>query len=170
LSRNRINRRLKVLQHIPDLDKKKGEDQMKAFMITVACLTFAELLPIPSFSAPMMPWNPLTIEGTIEEVTWVPTETVKGIPGWSGSAAHDRTFPAHYKVILANIIVPKKTKAFDPPSYKSGDTVTIKLNHDKDDGYLKSGMRIKVVDYKESGDEGGEWTYFKSVEILSQGE
>lgn len=84
-----------------------------------------------------------------------------------GSARQDRTFPAHYKVKLANIIVPP-TAHEQYPFYKNGDSTNVRLNHEEDDGYLKPGMRIKITDYQRGGDEGGEWSRFKGVEILSQ--
>jgi len=110
--------------------------------------------------------NPVTIEGTVVEVSWIPLKTAKGIPGMFGSARRDRTFPAHYKVKLANIVV-SETAHEQYPFYKNGASANVSLNHEEDDGYLKPGMRIKITDYQQGGDEGGEWSRFKGVEILS---
>jgi len=131
----------------------------------IYCLFYAVLFTTLAFSAPMPSWNPITIEGTVGEISWCPMETAKSNPGSWGSARHDRTFPAHYNVKLSDIVVPKKSHPLDP-HYKNGDTIDIELNHEEDDGYLKRGMRIKVVDYRIGGDEGGTWTFFKSLEIL----
>ena len=53
--------------------------------------------------------------------------------------------------------------------FKSGETIEIKLNHPKDDNFLENNMRVRIIDFKMSGDEGGMTTTFKKIEILHDG-
>ncbi len=121
-----------------------------------------------SFASPMIPYGPMTIEGTIQEITWVPEKSEKGEPGMSGSLGIDRTFPACYIIILTNTVIDNSKIKDDPYrlSYKSGEMLRVSIRHKKNDGFLKKGMRIRVVDYEVNGDEGGVWSSFDRVEIV----
>ena len=124
------------------------------------------ILPNAAFSAPMPEIGPMTIEGNVEEVTWSPETHIKGIPGMSGTAGVDRTFPAHYKVTLTNTDIDISEDSWEKEKFKSGNTVEIVIYHKKDDGFLKKGMRIKVLDYRINGDEGGYWYSFSKIEVI----
>jgi hypothetical protein len=94
------------------------------------------------------------VEGTVKSVSGAPSQAVKGIPGMSGSAGVDRTFPARYTVTMTRTTVTVGPGSDRCPC-KSGDDITLTLDHANDDGYLKAGMTIKVLDYTMQGDEGG---------------
>lgn len=83
----------------------------------------------------------------------------------SGSAGVDRTMPARYVVTLVNVSVEGKG-AGKPRMLKEDGRAEITLPHDRNDGFLKKGMRIAVIGYLERGDEGGTWTSFERIEIL----
>lgn len=116
-------------------------------------------------AAPLPPMQPVTIEGTIVSVAWTPARQLKGIPLMSGSAGLDRTMPARYVVTLADVSFKGKGTGKSRLLKEDGKAEII-LNHDRDDGFLKKGMRIAVIGYVERGDEGGTWTGFERIEIL----
>ena len=119
-----------------------------------------------AFSAPMMPIATMTITGTIESISWYPAQFVPGEPGMSGSAGGDRVIPSHYVVLLVDTTVEARGEGHVP--YHSGDAIRIKLNHPADDGYLQSGMKVRIVDFRMGGDEGGIHTSFEAIDILSR--
>ncbi|MFH1037666.1 MAG: hypothetical protein V1789_03220 [PVC group bacterium] len=53
--------------------------------LSVALPMLSVLLVSPSFSAPRIPIDPMTIEGTIQEISWHPSSFSQGIPGMSGT-------------------------------------------------------------------------------------
>jgi hypothetical protein len=120
-----------------------------------------------TFGAPMKPIAVPAIEGTIKSVSWSAEKIVKASPGMSGSAGVDRTFPARYTVTLTKTTV-TANPATDSCPYKSGEDITVTLNHEKDDGFLKVGMSAKILDYTMQGDEGGFRTTFSKIEILKE--
>lgn len=85
----------------------------------------------------------------------------------SGSAGIDRTIPARYVVTLVDVSVEGKG-AGKPWMLQEGGRAEIIVNHDRDDGFLRKGMRIAVIGYLERGDEGGTWTSFEKIQILGE--
>jgi hypothetical protein len=137
---------------------------MKKF-IFIAIFHMISFLSINSFSAPMLERAPVTIEGTVREISWNPEEFIKGDPHAWGSARHDRTIPAHYTVTLFDIIVTGKN--LGESLYKDGGELhNLYIKRKRNDEFLIPGMRIKVIDFQRRGDEGGDWTYYSSIEIL----
>ena len=118
-------------------------------------------------SAPLPPMQPVTVKGTIVSVFWSPAGQLKGIPQMSGSAGIDRMFPARYVVTLADVTIEGK-EADKRAILKGADSAEIMLNHDRNDGFLKRGMRIVVFNYSQRGDEGGTWTSFDRIEIMGK--
>lgn len=130
-----------------------------AFIISVIGFgQFAQAVPMP-------PMATMTIEGTIEKISWHAEQTVKGRPGISGSASRDRTVPAHYKVTLADTKVTAKGSGHVP--FSTGKPIATKLNHPQDDGFLEQGMSVRITGFKLNGDEGGVSTNFEKIEILN---
>jgi len=122
-------------------------------------------------ASPMPPQPELNIEGLVAVVEWVPEITEKGVEGMSGSLGGDRTFPAHYRVELVDCNIALAEGETEPapdswPGQKLGkqEKYSVSLNHPADDGLIKHGMRIKVLGYNQSGDEGGVWTKYKKIE------
>lgn len=122
-------------------------------------------------TAPMAPQPELDIEGLVAIIEWVPEVTEKGVWGMSGSLGGDRTFPAHYEVELVDCNVALAEGEIEPdpdfmPGIKLGkqEKYSVTLNQPADDGFLKRGMRIKVLGYNVSGDEGGVWTKYRKIE------
>jgi len=131
-------------------------------------------------AAPLPPMDPVTIEGTISQVQWMPDTKVKGRPGFSGSLGVDRTVPAHFRITLIDFRGLNKDMAWringimsDPSSNPNADRgqppphLILQLN-DKDPHALKPGMRVRVREYVVGGDEGGTWTRFTKLEIVSK--
>jgi hypothetical protein len=125
-------------------------------------------------ASPMAPMPELDIEGTIASLTWVPEYHEEGMWGMSGSLGGARSFKAAYDAFLVDCKVDysDKTltdaeKSFYPEErIGEGKQMSLTLVHPEDDGYLKVGMRIRVVKYNEFGDEGGVWTRHEKIEIL----
>lgn len=131
---------------------------------------FILMFSMSALASPMAPQPELDIEGVIAEIEWVPEITEKGIWGMSGTLGGDRTFPAHYVIDLIDCEISLAEGQEDfPPEFLRPGTLgkqakySFTLNHPADDGYLGKGMRIKVMGYQVSGDEGGVWTRFRSV-------
>ena len=121
-----------------------------------------------AISAPIIPIT-FTIEGEIKEVVWQPRKFVrKGIPGMSGSLGHDSYSLAQYQIVISDFTI----KADDERSQseverlKRSTEVTLFLTHEKEDGSLKKGMNIKVINYCIKGDEGGNWYGYEKIIIL----
>ena len=150
--------------------------QFRLFMLGIVIIGGATA----TFAAPLPPMDPVTIEGTISQVQWTPDTKVKGRPGFSGSLGVDRIVPAHFRVKLVDFSGLEKALAWringimsDPSSNPNADRgqspphLILQLN-DKDPQALKLGMRIRVRDYDVRGDEGGTWTRFTKLEVLSR--
>ena len=140
---------------------------MRYLLVAVMIVCFA----ISGMAVPMAPQPELDIEGLIAVVEWVPEVTAKGVWGMSGSLGGDRTFPAHYKVELVDCHVVLAEGEIEPPpdslpGQKLGkqNNYSLTLNHPADDAFLKRGMRIKILGYNVSGDEGGIWTTYRKIE------
>jgi hypothetical protein len=123
----------------------------------------------------------VTVDGTIARVYWSPDTPLPGQPGRSGSLGRDRVDPAHFRVQLEryrgldaatawrlNGLVgetgPDNEDRSRPPA-----RLFLKLNHE-DPHALRPGMRIRVRGYSVSGDEGGTWTDYQHLDILSRPE
>lgn len=143
-----------------------------------AILWMAAVLCLASslFSAPLPPVGQADTQGVIESAQWVPQKRQKAIRGMSGSAGLDRTFPAHFVVVLKNWSGPTTRQAAMMNSFvgtaaaggKSGarqERLTVWINT-PDSSLLKSGMTIRVPGYTVSGDEGGTWAHHEPVQVL----
>lgn len=136
------------------------------FLIILLLFTLASSLLFLAETAPIPKTGPLTLEGTIEDVQWSPVLTHKAMPGMSGTLAQERTFPARYRVILRDITIVEALGGYGISVDVDGRVATLLLNHPSDDQFLKKGLRIRVVGYEESGDEGGTWSKHVSIEVL----
>lgn len=141
------------------------------FRIWLNGLIFVSLSAV-TFAAPLPPMKPVTVEGTIVEARWSPSMPHKGQPGFSGSLGNDRVEPAHFHIKLRDYRGVEAAEACRL-NFLLGDTTApqgapefllLKLNHD-DAEALKKGMRLRVVDYRVAGDEGGTWTRYTKLEI-----
>lgn len=126
-------------------------------------------------AAPTRRLPPADISGTIAELNWVPEKKAAGKPGFSGTLGQDRVFPAHFVVTLVNydgvtsatakqlsgLLGDRKGRVQGP------ENLALMLPHE-DKESLKTGMRIRVKQYRISGDEGGTWSHCEKIEILKQ--
>jgi hypothetical protein len=137
----------------------------KIFLVSIGCLVV--LFSNISFTAPLPQMKPIAIEGTIKTIAWIPENHVAAKPGFSGSLGKDRIFPAHYVVELIDTLVENSGSSQGLSNqFKSGENISVTVNHNINDGYLKKGMRIKIYDYKVSGDEGGTWYSFSRIDFI----
>jgi len=122
-----------------------------------------------SISAPIIPIT-FTIEGEIKEVLWQPQRLIhKGIPGMSGSLGHDSYSLAQFRALISNFTIETKDEfsRSEVEKIRSAKEFILFLKHEKDDGFLKKGMNIKVINYCIKGDEGGNWYSYDKIIILS---
>lgn len=131
-------------------------------------------------AAPLPPMKPVTVEGTVEIVQWSPDTKIPGRPGFSGSLGKDRVDPAHFRIKLCdyrgvdptiarrlNALLGEVDTVREPDDDRPPPRLWLKLNND-DPHALVPGMRIRVRNYVVSGDEGGTWTRFDKLDLLSK--
>jgi hypothetical protein len=121
-----------------------------------------------AISAPIIPIT-FTIEGKIKEVVWQPRKFVrKGIPGMSGSLGHDSYSLAQYQIVISDFTITSDDarSQSEVERLKKSTEVTLFLTYEKEDGFLKKGMNIKVINYCIKGDEGGNWYSYEKIIIL----
>jgi len=141
--------------------------------IELCLLCFASLL----LSAPVPPVGPVDVEGTIVQAPWFPEESVKGNPDMTGSAHFDRIIPARFMLHLKNYSgmdaqAIGTMKAFYHWSASDNlnssgmpEHIVLRLSH-PDKTFLKDGIKVRVTGYTLRGDEGGDWTSYKEIQIL----
>ena len=152
---------------------------LKEYYLLFMALLFILFAVSNGIAAPIRPIGPVDVNGTVSDLKWNPEKVIKGIPGMSGSAGHDRIMPAHFIVTLRDFngvdsgtaaamtsyidwsVFKDKGRNFIPPF------VVLMINH-KDQNYLNKGMKIKVSGYTVRGDEGGTWTHFSRIDIINQ--
>jgi hypothetical protein len=132
-------------------------------------LALAAAVVVASFAkaAPLPPFAPVDICGTIVERLWVPSEFRHGQPGFSGSLGHDRVIPAHLRVVLADYAgvdaaVARRINTllgYTPPS-DAHQRVLLRLPTD-DPNLLAGVRRVCVEGFAIRGDEGGTWTSYR---------
>lgn len=144
-------------------------------------VTLSLFIGICASAAPVPPVGPADIEGTITDVTWLPEQFFRGIPGMSGTAGMDRKIPPRFRVSLTDYKGIDEKQVYRMKNYFSWavsekftaqgypEYIVLELQH-PDKSLLKKGMRIKVTGYRLGGDEGGDWTTYKEIEILRTGD
>jgi len=146
---------------------------MKSFipLFFLLCMMCAGTVTL---AAPVPQIGPMTIEGTIREISWSADRFVRGKRffrdgKWysaSGSLGRDRTIPARYTVTLTGTTVVSEETADTALSFRSGTVILAVLNHPRDDRFLRKGMRIIIRGYTVRGDEGGDWYSCSGLTIL----
>ena len=116
-----------------------------------------------SHAGPMKPVGPLTIKGTIQKISWYPEEFRKGIPGLSGSAGQDRTIPAHYRLGIEGTW---KNSGEGAPLTVHKGSIDLRIDHPENDSFLIGNMNVRIIGYRETGDEGGIRSSLEKIEIL----
>jgi hypothetical protein len=137
--------------------------------ISLLIIFLLSIFDCKSNAAPIIPIT-FTIEGEIKEVVWRPQRLMhKGMPGMSGSLGYDSYSPAQYQTVIINFIIEAEDKISrsEVENLKKTKELTLFLPHEKDDGFLKKGMNIKVIKYCIKGDEGGNWYRHEKIIILS---
>jgi len=152
---------------------------MKEGCLSILTCCFLCIITFNAMAAPIRPIGPVDVSGTVSELQWVPEEKLKGIPGMSGSAGHDRVIPEHFLVTLIDYdgvtaeTARMMTWYLDWTALKGEEQkskpsfILLRINY-SDRNYLKKGRKIKVSGYTVRGDEGGTWTSYRTIDILSQ--
>jgi hypothetical protein len=128
----------------------------------------AVVLSSTAEAAPLPPFPPVNICGVIFEQSWIPTKFVQGRPGFSGSLGHDRTLPAHFRIILENYTGIDATLAKRINGFLSvtelSEMKRVLLLLPTDNPELLRGVRHLCIEgFVIRGDEGGTWTTYRRV-------
>ena len=125
------------------------------------------------------PTPPLDVCGSIHSYRWLPAKTVPPIKGRTGSAGHQRTWPARFIVILGDVRGPSKHQGMHTDSLlkMTGDGGPVSLASDQallvlphDNPARLSGMKsLCVTGYVRQGDEGGVWTRYTGLRTFAGG-
>lgn len=154
---------------------------IKGFQFVFALYCLLVIMVVHSTAAPLPPFAPVDITGRIQKICWVAEQQSKGIPGMSGSAGQDRTFPAHFLLKLTDYTGVNAEIARQMTGYIDGHAlgeksektlpafILLQINHE-DRNVLKKGMTIRVDGYTVKGDEGGAWTSYARLEVLQHEE
>jgi hypothetical protein len=119
-------------------------------------------------AAPLPPFPPVNICGVIVEQSWIPTEFAQGRPGFSGSLGHDRTFPAHVRIILENYTgidatIAKTINGFLSVTELSEMKRVLLLLPTDNPELLRGFHRLCIEGFTIRGDEGGTWTTYRRM-------
>jgi len=138
--------------------------------ILTALIIYFVILSSSALAAPRLGYGPMTIEGTITEISWSPERSVKKEPGVLGPPCENRFTWARYEVVLNDTIVDGDSEINSKINFlfKGGEVGTLWIDHKNDDGFLKQGMRIKVYDYRLDGDECKDWSSFEKIDIIEK--
>lgn len=142
-----------------------------------AGLAAALALPVgTTAAAPLPPFKPVDLCGTIVAQEWQPELRVPALPSASGTLGRDRTWPARFRVVLERYSGIDAATArrlnghlgFSPAD--AGGTaaaparVLLLLPHD-DRRHLDGATALCVEGFWLWGDEGGTWTRYRSLSV-----
>lgn len=119
-------------------------------------------------AAPLPPFPPVDVCGVIVEQSWVPAESVPGQKGFSGSLGHDRTFPAHLRIVLENYTgidatVARRINGFlSVTELSEMNRLALRLPTDNPE-LLRGVPRLCIEGFTIRGDEGGTWTTYRRL-------
>jgi hypothetical protein len=119
-------------------------------------------------AAPLPPSPPVDVCGVIVEQSWVPAESLPGQKGFSGSLGHDRTFPAHLRIVLENYTgidatVARRINGFlNVTGLSEMNRLALRLPTDNPE-LLRDVRRLCIEGFTIRGDEGGTWTTYRRL-------
>lgn len=128
--------------------------------------------------APLPPFEPVDVCGSVGLVAWLEPSYLPPVPGMSGSAGHGRKWPGRFVVVLSEVGgisgaqvgqingLLRSARDASALSGAPGDLLLV-LPH-RDPGALRAGVRLCVYGFRISGDEGGTWTDYDSLEIVGR--
>lgn len=142
-------------------------------VLRVAATFAAVALAAPAEAAPIPPIGPLDVCGDIVMQRWEPERFVRGKPGFSGSLGRDRTFPARFRVVLRDYRRIDATMAaringilsMRPEERGAGEARVVLLVTHADARYLDGAASLCLEGYQIRGDEGGTWTYHRTLSV-----
>jgi hypothetical protein len=118
-------------------------------------------------AAPLPPFAPVDLCGTVAAYSWSDRVEVPGQPGFSGSLGHDRVFPARFTVELTDYTgISRETAALINGllSFANPDGHRLRLLVDSSDPHLLDhATTLCVAGYTIRGDEGGTWTHYDDL-------
>jgi hypothetical protein len=135
------------------------------------------IVAVDCLAAPLPPFAPVKVAGRIKELSWVAEKQSPAMPGMSGSAGQNRTFPAHFTLKLVDfngvsaVTAQQMTRYIDwhalkeLPENAMPPFILLRIDH-ADKNLLKKGMTVRVDGYTVQGDEGGTWTSYSRLEVL----
>ncbi|MFZ2100812.1 MAG: hypothetical protein WAU86_09640, partial [Oricola sp.] len=133
---------------------------------TAVVLTLlAAFAVLPANTAPLPPFRPVDLCGTVRSANWLPPLVRPPIKGMSGSAGHERKWPGRFVVVLDGVtgIGPENFRLINTLLTTSRDGASVALAPGElllvlpfdDPGYLSDAAAICVTGFVIRGDEGG---------------
>lgn len=129
-------------------------------------------------AAPLPPVPPVDVCGKVRSAKWLPPETRPAVPGMSGSAGRQRSWPGRFVVVLGATrgIVRSRKEQINRLLLTSRDGGGVALRPgqlllvlpDEDPALLKRSDRICVTGFTVSGDEGGTWTRYEKLRFVGR--
>lgn len=126
-------------------------------------------------SAPLPPFEPVDVCGNVRSARWLPPRTLPPVPGMSGSAGRQRSWPGRFVIVLGETrgITRRQKAQANALLTTSGDGVGISLLPgqlllvlaEDNPALLKRYDQICVTGFVVSGDEGGTWTRYRHLWI-----
>jgi len=134
----------------------------------VAALLLA-LTALPAPAAPLPPMEPVSFCGTVTDSTWVEQLDLLAWPGASGSLGHDRTVPAHMRLVLHDVSgIDAETAAqisFLVGIAPDETGVVVRLDSPYPLRDLTA-ARVCIKEYRVSGDEGITLTSYAGYSVF----
>ena len=128
-------------------------------------------------AAPLPPFAPVDVCGKVQSARWLPPRTLPPVPGMSGSAGRQRSWLGRFVVILDEVRgATRRQKAqINAMLTTSRDGAEVSLLPGQlllvlagdDPALLNQVDNICVTGFVVKGDEGGTWTRYKDLRIVS---
>lgn len=137
------------------------------------------LAATPVGAAPLPPLAPIDVCGTIRSAHWLPPRSLPAVPGMSGSAGHERHWPARLVVVLDQICGVSEplrvrvnallTTSHDGAGLRPqpGEIVLVLVGDEAEE--MLAGDSLCVTGFTVRGDEGGTWTHHDAIDISDRG-
>ena len=126
----------------------------------------------PASAAPLPPMAPVDVCGRIRLSEWLPPKTLAAMPGVSGSAGQQRSWPGRFAVVLADIDNPKASDVSTllatsedgaGIALRPGEVLLVLASDDR--ALLDGAKGLCVTGFAVRGDEGGTWTSYERLVV-----
>ncbi|MGE5721793.1 MAG: hypothetical protein ACM3YM_04960 [Sphingomonadales bacterium] len=128
-------------------------------------------------AAPLPPLAPVGVCGRVQSARWLPPRTLPPVPGMSGSAGRQRSWPGRFVVVLDGVrgATNRQKAQINALLTTSSDGAGVSLLPGQlllvlardDPASFNRADRLCVTGFAVKGDEGGTWTRYGDLRIIS---